>query len=238
MVTSREPQRPAVFLDRDGVLVVPHFRDGRSFAPRRLQDFSLYEDIRHPLTHLKIGGFLLVVITNQPDVGKGLIDPMTVDEMHQILMRELPLDLIKTCPHPREDRCACRKPKPGLILEAARQLDIRLDASFMVGDRASDIEAGQAAGCRTVFIDLGYTAEPKPTTATYTARSMAEAAQFILRTGSPSGEGEEWHDARGGTQDQDLRRWRRHQGHARDCQEPADQGLHNKPDADAQGRRH
>ena len=185
MVTARTLQRPAVFLDRDGVLVVPEFRDGRSFAPRRLDNFRLYDDIRRPLIHLKTRGFLLVVVTNQPDVGKGLIEPTTLAEMNRILMRELPIDVIKTCPHMAEEQCFCRKPKPGLILEAARELDIRLDASFMVGDRASDVEAGHAAGCRTVFIDLGY-AEPRPSAPTYTARAMAEAAELILRTGIAS----------------------------------------------------
>jgi D-glycero-D-manno-heptose 1,7-bisphosphate phosphatase len=185
MVTVCRLKRPAVFLDRDGVLVVPEFRDGRSFAPRRLDDFHLYDDIGHPLTHLKTRGFLLVVVTNQPDVGKGLIEPATLAAMNRILMRELPIDAIKTCPHVAEERCSCRKPKPGLILEAARELDIRLDASFMVGDRASDIAAGHAAGCRTVFIDLDY-AEARPIAPTYTARAMAEAADLILHSGIAS----------------------------------------------------
>jgi D-glycero-D-manno-heptose 1,7-bisphosphate phosphatase len=182
MVTAARTERPAVFLDRDGVLVVPEFREGRSFAPRRLDGFRLYDDIGYSLTHLKTRGFLLVAVTNQPDVGKGLIEPAILAEMHQILMRELPIDLIKTCPHTPEDRCACRKPKPGLILEAAQELNIRLDASFMVGDRASDVAAGRAAGCRTVFIDLDY-AEPKPAAPDFAARTMAEAAELILRSG-------------------------------------------------------
>jgi D-glycero-D-manno-heptose 1,7-bisphosphate phosphatase len=214
MVMASASSRPAVFLDRDGVLAIPEFRDGRSFAPRRVADFHLYEDIGHWLTLLKSRGFLLVVVTNQPDVGKGLIEPKTITEMHRILMRELPIDLVKMCPHTREEQCACRKPKPGLILGAARQLDIRLHASFMVGDRASDIEAGEAAGCRTVFIDLDYAAEPKPANPAYTARTMAEAAQFILGTGIH--QGENCYDARGGSQGQNLRRRRRSQGHGRD----------------------
>jgi D-glycero-D-manno-heptose 1,7-bisphosphate phosphatase len=235
MVTPPPSSRPAIFLDRDGVIVIPEFRDGRSFAPRRLADFHLYDDIGYWLTLLKFRGFLLVVITNQPDVGMGLIEPETITEMHRTLMRELPIDLVKVCPHTREAQCACRKPKPGLILAAARQLDIRLDASFMVGDRASDIEAGEAAGCRTVFIDLDYSAERKPAAPTCTVRGLAEAAQFILGTGIH--QGENGYDARGGSQGQDFRRRRRHQGHARDRQEPADQGLHHQSHLDAQGRR-
>lgn len=183
-MSARGTEKAAVFLDRDGVLVVPEFRDGRSFAPRRVRDLCLFKDIRHPLSLLKSRGFLLVVVTNQPDLGHGLIEQETLAEMHKTLMDELPIDLIKTCPHRQQEGCFCRKPKPGLILEAAQELGIRLDASFLVGDRASDIGAGHAAGCRTVFIDLEY-AEPKPAGFTYAAKDLAGATDFILRAGDP-----------------------------------------------------
>ena len=181
MVSPADGLRPAVFLDRDGVIVVPEFRDGRSFAPRRLEDFRLYPDAAASLQKLKQAGFLLAVVTNQPDVGDGLIAHSEVDAMHEIMARELPLDAVKACFHGHGEHCDCRKPKPGMILEAAVELGINLKKSFMVGDRKSDVEAGRAAGCATVFIDLGY-ALPAPDAPDYVVHSIAEAAHVIIET--------------------------------------------------------
>jgi D-glycero-D-manno-heptose 1,7-bisphosphate phosphatase len=181
MVSRARGLRPAVFLDRDGVIVIPEFRDRRSFAPKRLEDFRLYPEAAASLRRLKRAGFVLAVITNQPDVGHGLIARSEVDAMHDTMTRELPVDAVKACFHRREDHCDCRKPKPGLILEAAAELGINLKASFMVGDRTSDVEAGRAAGCTTVFVDLGY-AEPAPDAPDYVVHSIAEAADVILET--------------------------------------------------------
>src|SRR5215468_12361976 len=142
MVSRAHGLRPAVFLDRDGVIVVPEFGDRRSFAPRRLQDFRLYPEAAASLQKLRQAGFLLAVVTNQPDVGNGLISRSEVEAMHEIMRRELPVDSVKACFHRQADHCDCRKPKPGMILEAATELGIDLAKSFMVGDRGSDVEAG------------------------------------------------------------------------------------------------
>jgi D-glycero-D-manno-heptose 1,7-bisphosphate phosphatase len=181
MVSRAHGLKPAVFLDRDGVIVIPEFRDRRSFAPRRLEDFRLYPEAAASLQRLKRAGFLLAVVTNQPDVGNGLISRSEVDAMHATMTRELPVDAVKACFHRQDEHCDCRKPKPGMILEAARELGINLEKSFMVGDRNSDVEAGRAAGCTTVFIDLGY-AEPAPDGPDYVVRSIAEAADVIVKT--------------------------------------------------------
>jgi len=181
MVSPVAGLRPAAFLDRDGVIVVPEFRDRRSFAPRRLADFRLYPEAAPSLRRLKQAGFLLVVVTNQPDVGQGLIPRSEVDAMHEIMARELPLDAVKACFHRQGDSCACRKPSPGMILTAAAELGIDLAKSFMVGDRKSDVEAGRAAGCATVFIDLEY-AEMPPADPDHVARSIEAAADLILKT--------------------------------------------------------
>jgi D-glycero-D-manno-heptose 1,7-bisphosphate phosphatase len=170
----------AVFLDRDGVIVVPEFRDGRSFAPTRLADFRIFPDADTSLRRLKQAGFLLVVVTNQPDVGAGIISSETLDAMHRCLRESLPIDAIKVCPHQRSDDCDCRKPRPGMLLSAARELSIDCAESFMVGDRASDIAAGHAAACRTLFIDLDY-AEPKPVDAHHVVASLGAAADIIAR---------------------------------------------------------
>jgi D-glycero-D-manno-heptose 1,7-bisphosphate phosphatase len=181
MVSRGHGLRRAVFLDRDGVIVIPEFRDQRSFAPRRVEDFRLYPEAATSLQRLKRAGFLLAVVTNQPDVGRGLIPRSEVDAMHEIMTRELPLDAIKVCYHRQGDHCDCRKPKPGMILRAAGELDIDLRKSFMIGDRSSDVEAGRAAGCTTVFIDLGY-AESAPNAPDHVVHSIAEAADFIITT--------------------------------------------------------
>ncbi|HEY7247951.1 MAG TPA: HAD family hydrolase [Xanthobacteraceae bacterium] len=181
MVSRARGLRPAVFLDRDGVIVIPEFRDRRSFAPRRLADFKLYPDAGPSLSRLKREGFLLAVVTNQPDVGRGLVLRSEVEAMHQILRRELPIDTLKACFHQQDEHCDCRKPKPGMILAAADELGIDLARSFMVGDRGTDVAAGRAAGCATVFIDLGYD-EPAPDAPDHVVHSVAEAAEIIIQT--------------------------------------------------------
>jgi D-glycero-D-manno-heptose 1,7-bisphosphate phosphatase len=169
----------AIFLDRDGVLVIPEFRDGRSFAPTRLETYKFYPEASESLSRLRAAGYKLVVVTNQPDVGKGLISLAVVNEMHDRLRKVMPVDLIKACFHSQAAGCDCRKPKPGMLIEAARELQIDLAGSYMVGDRASDVEAGEAAGCSTVFIDLNYL-ERRPASPTFTVSSITEAVDRIL----------------------------------------------------------
>lgn len=174
--------RSAVFLDRDGVLTVPQFSGGRSFAPRNMDDFKLYPEARTCLSRLKDEGFVLIVVTNQPDIAEGLMDQVTLDAMHQQMSRELPIDAIKVCTHSKQANCSCRKPRPGMLRDAARELQVDCTSSFMIGDRSSDIEAGASAGCRTIFIDLGYTAEAKPDHADRFVTSLSEATEWILAT--------------------------------------------------------
>jgi len=172
--------RKAVFLDRDGVIVIPECRDGGSFAPTRLEDYRFYPEVPAALARLKAAGYLLIVVTNQPEAGRGLIAEEVLTEMHRRLQSSFPVDSIKVCRHTTADGCNCRKPKPGMLLQAARELGISLPESYMVGDRATDVEAGRAAGCRTIFIDLGYTSEPKPGGASFTVSSINRAADVIL----------------------------------------------------------
>ena len=180
MVTQSAPTRRAVFLDRDGVLVVPEMRNGRSYAPRSLAAFEFYPDAAQSLARLKAAGYLLVVVTNQPDIGNALVSMEVVNEMHRRMAEQLPIDRIEICPHPGSAGCDCRKPRPGMLIEAARQCGIDLADSVMVGDRSSDVEAGRAAGCRTIFLDLDYANEEKPAAADFTVRSLAAATDVIL----------------------------------------------------------
>ena len=172
--------KKAVFLDRDGVIVIPHFRDGRSFAVRSMDDFQLYPDAHASLSLLKKAGFLLIVVTNQPDMGKGLIPPDIMAEMNNFLFQHLPLESIMVCPHVKEEGCSCRKPKSGLLKEAAEAFNIDCAASYMIGDRRSDVEAGKSIGCKTVFIDLGYASEKKPKDANFSCQTLSEAAAWIV----------------------------------------------------------
>jgi D-glycero-D-manno-heptose 1,7-bisphosphate phosphatase len=146
----------AVFLDRDGVLNRTDVREGKPYAPKTFREFNILSGTCTALSFLKKIGFLLVVITNQPDVGNGRVRKKIVEKMNVHLKTKLPIDLIKVCYHAQTDNCDCRKPKPKMILEAAQELGIILTQSYMIGDRASDISAGKMAGCTTFLIDHNY----------------------------------------------------------------------------------
>ncbi len=175
--------RRAVFLDRDGVINANLERDGRPVAPTTLAEFRILPGVEHAVRQLKEHGYLVVVITNQPDVANGLTERATVEAMHDIVRARLPVDDIRTCFHNDAAGCECRKPKPGLILAAAAEHGIDLARSFVIGDRWRDVAAGRAAGCSTIFIDYGY----KQDGANFpdkVAESLPEAAAFILGHGS------------------------------------------------------
>jgi D-glycero-D-manno-heptose 1,7-bisphosphate phosphatase len=176
-------RRPAVFLDRDGVLSRSVVRGGKAYAPRALKDFRLLPRAANSVKRLHIAGFIVIVVTNQPDIGNGLADRAVVEAMNDRLRSRTAVDDIEMCPHRQDAGCACRKPKPGMLLEASRHHNIDLKRSFIVGDRASDISAGEAAGCLTVFIDRRYR-EPAPSAPTATVRSLRAAVDFIIHHSS------------------------------------------------------
>jgi D-glycero-D-manno-heptose 1,7-bisphosphate phosphatase len=171
--------RPAVFLDRDGVLNKVIVRDGKPHPPRDLGEFAITAGARASLGALKREGFLLVVVTNQPDIARGITSRAEVDAMNAQLAGGLPLDAIEVCEHDEHEQCDCRKPKPGMMLRAQRKLGIDLTLSFMVGDRWRDIEAGRRVGCRTVLIGEGY-GETFPCAPTVKVASLPRAASWIL----------------------------------------------------------
>lgn len=175
------PQRRAVFLDRDGVINRPLLQDGKPHAPRRFADFVLLPGVVAAIGSLKEAGLRVVVVTNQPDIGNGLVAESEVVAMHVMLRRETSVDDILVCPHRQDEGCACRKPKPGMLLDAAAAHGIDLRASFMIGDRVSDVLAGSAAGCYTIFLDRGY-AETRNQSFDTDAilASLPEAARHIL----------------------------------------------------------
>jgi D-glycero-D-manno-heptose 1,7-bisphosphate phosphatase len=180
VVGSADSSRRAVFLDRDGVLTIPEFRNGRSYAPRRLEDFRLYPDAVKSVQDLKAAGFVVIVVTNQPDVGAGLVDIGVIEEMHRRLRNAVAVDDIEVCYETSEQASERRKPGPGMLIDAARTWAIDISASYLVGDRASDVEAAERAGCTALFIDLAYE-EPLPVAQAVTVGSLREATDWILR---------------------------------------------------------
>jgi len=169
----------AVFLDRDGVLNKAFVRGGKPYPPANLGELEILPGVEEATRMLKAGGFLLIVVTNQPDVARGATTRETVEGINSYLQTSLSLDEFRTCYHDSSDDCSCRKPRPGSILEAAKLWDIDLKRSFIVGDRWRDIEAGQAAGVKTVFIDYGYD-EPQPAGVDFKTSSLIKAVPYIL----------------------------------------------------------
>jgi D-glycero-D-manno-heptose 1,7-bisphosphate phosphatase len=148
--------RRAVFLDRDGVLNEPVVRDGKPYPPASPDELVICDGAPAALRDLRGHGFALVCVTNQPDVARGTVGNETVDAINARLMSTLPLDAIFVCRHDDADDCMCRKPRPGLMHQAAEQVGVDVSKSYLVGDRWRDIEAGAAARCRTVLVDRGY----------------------------------------------------------------------------------
>ena len=170
----------AVFLDRDGVLNRAEVREGKPYPPATLADLAILPDTSRALAKLKEEGFLLLVVTNQPDVARGTQSKETVEAIHGALAGELPITEFFACFHDDADECACRKPKPGLLIGAAEKYGVDLSASFLIGDRWRDIDAGYAAGCRTVWIDYGYRERGPTQPAGKTAGSLMEAVDWIV----------------------------------------------------------
>ncbi len=171
--------RRAVFLDRDGVINRALVRDGKPYPPANLAAMEILPGVAEAMQALHAAGWLLIVVTNQPDVARGTTPRTSVEAINQHLQQSLPIDEFRTCYHDSGDGCDCRKPLAGSLLAAARVHNIDLSASYMVGDRWRDTEAGERAHCKTIFIDYGY-AEKQPQTVNHRVQSLAEAADIIL----------------------------------------------------------
>ncbi len=174
------PRRRAVFLDRDGVLNDVVVREGKPFPPERAEDLRIPDGTAAALERLKHEDFMLVAVTNQPDVARGRQRREVVEEMASRLRSELPLDEILTCFHDDRDQCDCRKPRPGLMFQAANKYGLNLTQSYLVGDRWRDIDAGAKAGCRTIWIDRGYSERSPDAPPNVRVASLPEAVDWIL----------------------------------------------------------
>jgi D-glycero-D-manno-heptose 1,7-bisphosphate phosphatase len=172
----------AVFLDRDGVINRAMVVDGKPCSPGAIEEVEILPDVPDALRELKSHGYKLIVITNQPDVGRGTQSREALEAIHYDLMGQLPLDDILVCSHTELDHCDCRKPLPGMLRAAARVHGIDLSNSFMVGDRWRDIDAGYNAGCRTILIDYGYSERAPEHAPDLKVKSLREAADWIIRS--------------------------------------------------------
>ena len=168
----------AFFLDRDGVLNRANVRDGKPYAPTRFDQFQLLPRVAEAVETIRRRGYLAIVVTNQPDVGNGMVPRRVVERMHEFIRDSLDVSEIFVCYHSQTAGCECRKPRPGMLVEAASRFGIDLSRSVMVGDRSSDIAAGDAVGCTTVFIDAHYDEAP-PKAPNLTASSLFEAVSAL-----------------------------------------------------------
>ena len=172
----------AVFVDRDGVLNRPIVRSGKLLPPAGLDELQLLPGVAEACAALRTAGFLVIVVTNQPDVARGTQNRQTVETIHKVIREKVPLDDIRVCYHDDADGCECRKPKPGLLLEAAKDWDIDIGRSFLVGDRWKDIEAARNAGCRAVQVENGHPEkEDGSVSPDLRVPSLKEAADWILQ---------------------------------------------------------
>lgn len=150
-------KKPAVFLDRDGVLT-----EERSYVTEQ-KDLHVFSYTKQCIQEIKNKGYYAIVITNQSAVARGLLAEETLQEMNEYLLGEIKVDAIYYCPHHPEGiiaryarDCQCRKPEIGLLLKAAEEFDIDMMQSYMIGDRADDVLTGQKAGLKTILLESGY----------------------------------------------------------------------------------
>jgi D-glycero-D-manno-heptose 1,7-bisphosphate phosphatase len=179
-LTSPVKSQRVIFLDRDGVVNEAIVRDGRPYPPPDAQALQITRDAPEALAALADAGFTLIVVTNQPDVARGTQTRDNIERINDVIRASLPIHQILTCYHDDAAGCACRKPKPGLLLDAAEQRPIDFSQSYLIGDRWKDIAAGRAAGVRTVFIDFDYDERQPDPPADATVRTLSEAAAWIL----------------------------------------------------------
>ena len=169
--------RRAVFFDRDGVLIRAIVREERAYAPLTLEDFVVLPEAAEAVAQVRRAGFLAIVVTNQPEIARGQLSWGTLTAMHQHLRTIVPVDAIYVCPHDPTDGCDCHKPQPGLLQQAARQWNLDLSNSFLIGDRWRDMGLGRAAGCYTILIERDYS---RTVDADYRTKDLYSAVRHIL----------------------------------------------------------
>ena len=148
--------KQAVFFDRDGVLNELIKRDGGFYSPQSFDQFKTYDTAKNVINELKQRGFLSIVVSNQPDIARGHLTQTELEKMTKILFEELSIDDIFYCIHDDHDNCDCRKPKPGLLMQAVKKWNINLQESYMVGDTWKDAEAAKNANIDFILLNRNY----------------------------------------------------------------------------------
>ncbi len=172
--------RKAVFLDRDGVINQLTFRDSSPSAPFTEQEFIFLPSIKEAIKLFKDNGFLCVVVTNQPDVERGNLPEEVLRRIHIYMQKETGIDAAYFCPHSNDGQCECRKPKPGMIHQAVKDLKINLSESWMIGDRWRDVEMGKTAGVKTILVETDSTRhDNRELFPDYRVKDLLEAARII-----------------------------------------------------------
>jgi D-glycero-D-manno-heptose 1,7-bisphosphate phosphatase len=170
--------RKAVFLDRDGVINKTFIKDDKPYAPLIYEELEILPGVKESIVKLKNLNFICLVVTNQPDVSRGKIKKETVIKMNNFLKEEIKLDDFFVCYHDDQDDCKCRKPKSGLLIDAAKKWDVDFKKSYMIGDRWKDVEAGFNVGCKTIFINNNYK-ETKKIVSNFTTTNLINAVYII-----------------------------------------------------------
>ena len=168
----------AIFIDRDGVINKAIIKNGRPFSPRTIDDFEILPGVDAALNLFHDLGYLNIVATNQPDIARGLMGEQILVRMHDLIRQNLAVDDIFVCPHDNSDNCLCRKPRPGMVIEAAARWDIDLISSYFIGDTWKDIDAGKAAGCSTILLDRPYN---EGLESDYRVKSLLEVNDIIKK---------------------------------------------------------
>jgi D-glycero-D-manno-heptose 1,7-bisphosphate phosphatase len=167
-----------VFWDRDGVINYPVIINNVSHPPDCVEHLRLVFGIRQLMDKICKMGFLNIVFTNQPDWKRKLQTKEDIEKINNAIIEYLPLDDLFTCFHDNYDNCECRKPKPGMLLEAQKKYSIDFSHSWVVGDMPTDIEAGKAVGCKTILVDNGFKFS-KPCSPDYIVKSIEEIEDII-----------------------------------------------------------
>nr|WP_314434369.1 HAD-IIIA family hydrolase [uncultured Brevundimonas sp.] len=173
------PGRPAIFLDRDGVLNDVVWRDGKPASPRTVNELRIAGGAVEAVQAFNAAGYLTFVVTNQPDVRRGKMTAETLDAIHAALAQTVPVNEVRACLHDNDDGCDCRKPKAGMLLDLAARWNIDLGASWMIGDMDRDVACGRTAGSKTVLLARTYNSR---TGADVVAADLRQAAAWILQT--------------------------------------------------------
>ena len=170
--------KKAVFLDRDGVINKAFIKNGLPESPNSLSELEILPRVKESILRLKKLNFICLVVTNQPDVQRGKIKKNTIIKMNNFLKKKIELDDIFVCYHDDQDNCNCRKPKPGLLLQARKKWNVDFKKSFIVGDRWRDIQAGKKVGCITIFLDYKYK-DIKPKNPDFVTDTLLNATYII-----------------------------------------------------------